>query len=248
MLTEVEADRIHTLKDLEDVRARILQARSPKISCIVIPSGTCCQARGSSDVVESFQKAIEQHSLWDKIGLRITGCGGFCQSEPNLVIYPEEIYYQKLSPDDAEEVIFETVLGGRVIDRLLYTDPNTGERFTHLNEIPFFKKQQRLLLANNLRVDPTSIHDYLAINGYSALSKVLREKTPDEVINEIKQSGLRGRGGAGFPMGGKWELCRKARGDVKYVICNADEGDPGAYMDRSLLEGNPHSVIEGMII
>jgi len=246
MLAEVKADRIRTSKDLEDVRAKIIKGRSSKIPCIVIPSGTCCQARGSSEVIESFQKEIEKH--WDSIALRITGCGGFCQSEPNLIIYPEEIYYQKVSPDDAEEVILETVLRGKVIDRLLYEDPNTGERFTHLNEIPFFKKQQRLLLANNLQVDPTSIDDYLAANGYSALSKVLQEKTPDEVINEIKESGLRGRGGAGFPTGRKWELCRKARGDVKYVICNADEGDPGAYMDRSLLEGNPHSVIEGMII
>jgi len=248
MLAEVKADRIRTSKDLEDVRAKIIKGRSSKIPCIVIPSGTCCQARGSSEVVESFQKEIEKHSLRDNIALRTTGCGGFCQSEPNLIIYPEEIYYQKVSPDDAEEVILETVLRGRVIDRLLYSDPNTGERFTHLNEIPFFKKQKRLLLANNLQVDPTSINDYLAANGYSALSKVLQEKTPDEAVNEIKQSGLRGRGGAGFPTGRKWELCRKARGDVKYVICNADEGDPGAYMDRSLLEGNPHSVIEGMII
>jgi len=248
MLAEVKADKIRTPKDLEDMRARILQGRSSKLPCIVIPSGTCCQARGSSEVVESFQKEIEKHSLRDKIALRITGCGGFCQTEPNIAIYPEEIYYQKVSPDDAEEVILETVLRGRVITRLLYADPNTGKRFTHLNEIPFFKKQQRLLLANNLQVDPTSIDDYLAANGYSALSEVLQGKTPDGVISEIKQSGLRGRGGAGFPTGGKWELCRRTKGDVKYLICNADEGDPGAYMDRSLLEGNPHSVIEGMII
>jgi len=248
MLAEVKADRIRTSEDLEEVRAKIIKGRSSKIPCIVIPSGTCCQARGSSEVVEAFQQEIEKHSLRDNIALRITGCGGFCQSEPNLIIYPEEVYYQKVSPDDAEEVISETVLRGRVIDRLLYADPNTGERFAHLSEIPFFKKQKRLLLANNLQVNPTSINDYLAAKGYSALSKVLQEKTPDEVINEIKESGLRGRGGAGFPTGRKWELCRKARGDVKYVICNADEGDPGAYMDRSLLEGNPHSVIEGMII
>ena len=248
MLAEVKADRIRTSEDLEEVRAKIIKGRSSKIPCIVIPSGTCGQARGSSEVVKAFQQEIEKHSLQDNIALRITGCGGFCQSEPNLIIYPEEVYYQKVSPDDAEEVISETVLRGRVIDRLLYADPNTGERFAHLSEIPFFKKQKRLLLANNLQVNPTSINDYLAAKGYSALSKVLQEKTPDEVINEIKESGLRGRGGAGFPTGRKWELCRKARGDVKYVICNADEGDPGAYMDRSLLEGNPHSVIEGMII
>jgi len=248
MIAEAKIDRIQAPKDLEEVRAKILKSRSSKIPCIVIPSGTCGQASGSSEVIEAFQKVIKKHLLQDKIALRITGCGGFCQSEPNIVIYPEEIYYQKLSPDDAEEVILETVLRGRIIDRLLYADPNTGERFTHLGKIPFFKKQQRLLLANNLQINPTNIDDYLATNGYSALSKILQEKAPDKVIEEIKQSGLRGRGGAGFSTGGKWELCRKARGEIKYVICNADEGDPGAYMDRSLLEGNPHSVIEGMII
>ena len=248
MRTQVEDDKGLTHEGLKGLRDNILQARSQKIPHIVIPSGTCCQARGSSDVVEAFQKAIERHSLQDTVALRTTGCGGFCQSEPNVVIYPEEIYYQKLSPDDAEEVILKTILEGRIIDRLLFADPITGERFTHLKEIPFFQKQRRLLLSDNLRVDPTSIEDYLSIGGYSALSKSLREKTPDKVISEIKQSDLRGRGGAGFSTGGKWELCRKAKGDVKYVICNADEGDPGAYMDRSLLEGNPHSVIEGMII
>ena len=139
MLAEVKADRIRTSKDLEEVRAKIIRGRSSKLPCIVIPSGTCCQARGSSDVVESFQKEIEKHSLWDKIALRITGCGGFCQTEPNLVIYPEEIYYQKVSPDDAEEVILETVLRGRVITRLLYTDPNTGKRFTPKRN-SFFQK------------------------------------------------------------------------------------------------------------
>jgi len=248
MLAEAKIDRIRTPKDFEEVRARIRQSRSSRVPLVVIPSGTCCQARGSSEVIESFQKVLEKDSLHDKLAMRITGCGGFCQSEPNIIIYPEEVYYQRVSADDAEEVIFETVLGGRIIDRLLYADPNTGERFVHLTEIPFFKKQKRLLLKNNLQVDPTSIDDYLAANGYSALSKVLQDKAPDKVIEEIKQSGLRGRGGAGFPTGGKWELCRKVKREVKYVICNADEGDPGAYMDRSLLEGNPHSVIEGMII
>ncbi|MFC1908178.1 NADH-ubiquinone oxidoreductase-F iron-sulfur binding region domain-containing protein [Chloroflexota bacterium] len=247
MLAEVTTNKIRTLKDLEEIRANIRQSRSSKTPLIVIPSGTCCQARGSSEIMDSFQKALEKHSLQNKITVRSTGCGGFCQSEPNIIIYPEEIYYQRISPNDVDEIISETVLGGRIIDKLLYSDPNTGEKSIHLNEIPFFQKQKRLLL-NNLQINPVNINDYLAIGGYSALSKIIRDKAPTKVIEEIKQSGLRGRGGAGFLTGKKWEFCRKAKGEVKYVICNADEGDPGAYMDRSLLEGNPHSVIEGMII
>jgi len=247
MATEL-TNKIHTPKELEDIQSAILKSTDSQTPCIVIPSGTCCQARGSIEVKEAIQRALERHHLSNKVSLRITGCGGFCQSEPNIVIYPNEIYYQKLSPDDAEEVVFKTILEGKIIERLLFKDPNTGERFIHLKEIPFFQKQLRLLLDNNLLVDPTNINDYLAVDGYHALSKVLQEKTPEEVIDEIKHSGLRGRGGAGFLTGEKWELCRKAKGDKKYVICNADEGDPGAYMDRSLLEGNPHSIIEGMII
>lgn len=235
-------------EELRSLRDRIIKERSLNKPSIVVSSGTCCQARGSSEIVEEFRKSIERHFLQEKVSLRITGCGGFCQSEPNVVIYPEEIYYQKLSPEDVEEIILKTILEGKIIERLLFIDPTTGQKTIHLKEIPFFRKQRRLLLANNLRVDPASIDDYLAIGGYSALSKALQEKNPDDVIAEIKRSGLRGRGGAGFSTGNKWELCRKAKGDIKYVICNADEGDPGAYMDRSLLEGNPHSVIEGMII
>jgi NADH-quinone oxidoreductase subunit F len=233
--------------ELEKLRAKIIQ-KSPKTPTIAISSGTCSQARGSLEVIRAFRSTFEEHKLNDKIGLRITGCGGFCQTEPNVVIYPNGVFYQRLSSDDAEDVIFSTVLNGKIIDRLLYSDPETGKRFVHESEIPFFRKQKRLLLANNLQIDPTRIEDYLAVNGYGALSKVLRDLTPEEVIEEIKLSGLRGRGGAGFPTGRKWESCRKARGTTKYVICNADEGDPGAYMDRSVLEGNPHSVIEGMII
>lgn len=248
MLAESPVKKIQNIKDLDSLRAKVIQSRSSEVPCIVIPSGTCSQARGSTDIIEAFQKEIDRHSLEDKVGLKITGCGGFCQTEPNIVLYPSEIYYQKLSPEDVEEVIFETVLEGKIIDRLLYADPITGKNFLHLNEIPFFKKQKRLLLANNLRVNPTSIEDYLAVGGYGALAKALQEKTADGVIDEMKRSGLRGRGGAGFLTGAKWEFCRKVKSDVKYVICNADEGDPGAYMDRSLLEGNPHSVIEGMLI
>ncbi len=248
MLDKGSARRLGKPADLDEARARILSGRPSGTACIVIPSGTCCQARGSSDVVSAFRTVIERHGLANKVALQVTGCGGFCQTEPNVIVFPGGIYYQMLKPDDAEEIIRETVLKGRIIDRLLYSDPNTGEKFTSLNDIPFFKRQSRLLLSDNLQVEPTSIEDYLATGGYSALSHVLEESTPDQVIAEITRSGLRGRGGAGFPVGTKWGFCANAKGDVKYVICNADEGDPGAYMDRSLLEGNPHRVLEGMII
>jgi len=248
MIGEEETEKIRTSGELEIFRMRLVDSASSRTPRIVISSGTCGQARGSTEVVESFQRAIKKHDLQNKIATRVSGCGGFCETEPNAVIYPEGVFYQKLSPDDAEEIISETVLNGRIVDRLLYVDPNTGQKFVHESEIPFYKKQMRLLLASNLLIEPTSIQDYLSIGGYRTFFKVLRDLTPEQVIEEIKRSGLRGRGGAGFPTGMKWDLCRRARDSIKYVICNADEGDPGAYMDRSLLEGNPHSVIEGMMI
>jgi NADH-quinone oxidoreductase subunit F len=162
--------------------------------------------------------------------------------------HQKPIFYQKLKPEDVEEIIEKTILKNEIIDRLRYTDPQTKQQYTYFDEIPFYKKQNRLVSGNNIFVDPTKIEDYFAIGGYTALAKTLATMKPEQVIAEVKKSGLRGRGGAGFPAGLKWEICRKQKGDEKYIICNADEGDPGAYMDRSLLEGNPHCVIEGMVI
>jgi len=164
------------------------------------------------------------------------------------LIYPQEIFYQRLSIDDIPEIIEETIINNKTVDRLLYTDDEAGQLVETEGEVPFYKKQMRLILGNNSKIDPHSIEDYIAIGGYSALAKVLGGMQPMEVIDEIKNSGIRGRGGGGFPTGRKWESTRNAQGDIKYVICNADEGDPGAFMDRSILEGNPHSVLEGMII
>ena len=163
---------------------------------------------------------------------------------------PEKIMYVRVTPDDVPEIVEESILKKNVIERLLYTDPVSGKKIIHEDEVPFYKRQQRLVFGSNGMIDPTSIEDYLAIGGYSAIVKVLFEMEPEEVIEEIKKSGLRGRGGGGFPTGIKWETCRNApsKNGTRYVICNADEGDPGAYMDRSLLEGNPHSIIEGMLI
>ena len=164
------------------------------------------------------------------------------------MIHPERIFYQQVQPDDVAEIVSETIVKNNIIDRLLYRDPRTGKKIKYENEIPFYKKQKRLIFGNNVKMDPTKISDYILLGGYASLSRVLFSMSSEEVIQEISRSGLRGRGGGGFPTGRKWQFCRNAPGDTKYVICNADEGDPGAYMDRSLLEGNPHSVLEGMII
>ena len=216
--------------------------------CIVIGTGTCGIARGADKVVKALKKELKKHNLESSVDLKITGCHGFCEIEPYLTILPEEIHYIKVQPADVKNIIKKTVIEKKIIPELLYTDPKTQERIVKEQNIPFYKKQTRNILGNNAQIDPQNIKDYLSIGGYSSLSKVLTSMTPEKVINEIKDSGIQGRGGAGFPTGFKWEFCRRAKGTKKYIICNGDEGDPGAYMDRGLLEGNPHSVIEGMIV
>ncbi|RKX71135.1 NADH-quinone oxidoreductase subunit F [candidate division WOR-3 bacterium] len=215
---------------------------------MAISAGTCGLARGAGDLVRKARAILKQNPK--TFQLRITGCHGFCETEPNCIIFldGQKIYYQKLRPEDLDEIFQKTIQRGEIIKRLTYYDPVTGKYYPEYDEIPFFKKQKRLLLSTNPLIDPTRISDYLKIGGYQALRKVLSGMAPEAVIEEITASGLRGRGGAGFPTGRKWKFCRMSRGRPKYIICNADEGDPGAYMDRSLLEGNPHSVIEGMII
>jgi NADH-quinone oxidoreductase subunit F len=227
---------------------RNLRGKDSNKPTIIISSGTCGQARGSKEVVEKFQKMIRKYKLEKKVNLRITGCHGFCQVEPIIIINPKNIFYQQVEPNDVDEIVNETIINNKIIDRLLYIDTNTSKSITNVNDIPFYKKQCRNLLEKNVLVDPTKIEDYMAIGGYSAFCKVLKTMTPEDVIDIIKASGLRGRGGAGFPSGIKWSICREAKGKIKYIVCNADEGDPGAYMNRSLLEGNPYLVLEGMLI
>jgi len=239
---------IKSMKEFERLYNRIMKKRGEKERTVVISAGTCGLARGAAKVVKEFQREIRSKKLRDRFEIKVTGCHGYCEVEPDVVIYPEGIFYQKLEPRDVEEIVERTLLKGEVVDRLLYREVKGSEKYVHINEIPFYKKQKRLLMENNLFVDPVEIDDYIAVGGYRALGKVLMEMEPEGVIELVKRSGLRGRGGAGFPTGRKWEICRRASSDGKYIICNADEGDPGAYMDRSLLEGNPHSVIEGMII
>ncbi len=248
MSIQREINQIQTVSDLEKLRKSILEEKSSPVMCISLCAGTGCRAAGSEEVRDAFTEEIEKRELQLKVQLKETGCHGFCERGPIVLVGPKRIFYQGVKPGDIPEIIAETALKGNIIERLLYVDPLTDEKIIYEPDVPFYKKQTRIILCANGEIDPTEIKDYIADEGYSALSKVLLQMTPDNVIEEVKKSGLRGRGGAGFPTGGKWELCRKAKGDVKYVICNADEGDPGAYMNRSLLEGNPHSVIEGMII
>jgi NADH-quinone oxidoreductase subunit F len=240
--------KLNSPAELEELRKGILSKRAPDKPCITICAGTGCLALGSDRVINAFEEEIEKRALKTKVDVRGTGCPGFCEKGPIVVIYPEEICYVAVTPEDAQEIVSQTIVGKKVIDRLLYTDPNTGEKAVHEYEIPFYKNQMRLLLGNNIKIDPKSIDDYLALGGYSALAKVLSQMTPEQVLEEVKKSNIRGRGGGGFPAGRKWEECRNAPDETKYVIVNADEGDPGAFMDRALLEGNPHSILEGLTI
>ncbi len=241
-------ERLSSVDALEGLRQRLSQSRRKDKSIIALCHGTGCQAYGCKKVADAFRAEISRLGVEDKVELRTTGCHGFCERGPVAIVQPGDIFYQWITSEDASEILGTVLQGNGVVERLLYKDPVTGEEIVKYHDIPFYKKQLRFVFGNNGEIDPTSIEDYIAIGGYSALSKALFHMSPDEIIEEVKRSGLRGRGGGGFPTGLKWESCRRARGDVKYVIVNADEGDPGAYMDRSLLEGNPHSVLEGLII
>ena len=239
---------IESPAELEKFRQDILSKRDPNKPCITLCSGSACHATGSGEVAASIEEEIKKQGLSDEVDIRKTGCHGFCERGPIIVIHPEEICYFQIEPKDVPEIVSQTIKDKKVIERLLYTDPSTNEKIIHESEIPFYKNQERLVFGSNGSIDPKSIDDYLALGGYSALAKVLSGMTPEEVLEEVKKSNLRGRGGGGFPAGRKWEGSRNAAGETKYVIVNADEGDPGAYMDRSLLEGNPHSVLEGLTI
>jgi NADH-quinone oxidoreductase subunit F len=244
----VSDSRINNAEELALLHDKLsLRTRAIK-KYISVCGGTGCRGTGCLPVVESIIKVIDRQGLRETLPIKLTGCHGFCERGPLVVIFPDEIFYQKVSPQDADEIVMESAVKGKVIDRLLWENPSTKERIIRELEIPFYSKQHRLIFGANGMVDPENIEDYLAISGYSALAKAFFKMKPDEIIETVKKSGLRGRGGGGFLTGRKWETCKKAKGEPKYIICNADEGDPGAFMDRSLLEGNPHSVIEGMII
>ena len=217
-------------------------------SQVLVCGGTGCTSSDSNKILEKFKEEVKKHDIEKEVEIVRTGCFGLCELGPVVIVYPEGAFYSRVKVEDVEEIVAEHLVKGRVVTRLLYKESIDEGRIKSLNEIDFYKKQYRVALRNCGVIDPENIDEYIAFDGYKALAKVLTTMTPQEVIEEVKKSGLRGRGGGGFPTGLKWELTAKSQADQKYVICNADEGDPGAFMDRSILEGDPHSVLEAMAI
>ena len=215
---------------------------------VLVCGGTGCKSAGSKEVQLEFAKQLEQKGLSDEVMIVETGCHGFCEHGPLVIIYPEGTFYCRVKLEDVEEIVESHLFKGRIVERLLYHEPLTHEQIPSYSEINFYKKQKRLVLEHCGAINPEQIEEYIAVGGYEALAKAVTTMTPQEVIDEVKKSGLRGRGGGGFPTGMKWQFAANSVNDKKYVICNADEGDPGAFMDRSVLEGDPHKVLEGMAI
>ncbi|MEW5783990.1 MAG: NADH-ubiquinone oxidoreductase-F iron-sulfur binding region domain-containing protein [Bacillota bacterium] len=245
---EVLAARLSTPDQLAEYRKQVLLRREKIKFQLSVCGGTGCSGGGSKLIRDRLREYLEQQGLSETVALKFTGCLGLCEQGPLVIVSPGEYFYHRVSESDIPEIIGQTILRGELVERLLYIDPASGERIASAHEIPFLKKQSRILLGDNWRIDPAAIDDYLVLGGYESLVKALVSLSSNAVIEQIKHSRLRGRGGAGFPTGVKWEECRRAAGTDKYIICNADEGDPGAFMDRSLLEGNPHLVLEGLII
>ncbi|MCJ7684174.1 MAG: 4Fe-4S binding protein [Desulfobacteraceae bacterium] len=210
-------------------------------------AGSGCAAYGTAKVYEVLNEELSRQGIQDEVEVKLTGCHGFCEKGPIMVLHPEGIFYPQVKQEHVAEIVDKSIKHGELVNSFLFKDLSTKRKITHEEDIPFYNLQQRIIFGNNGLIDPTSIEDYIGTGGYKALEKALFDMDPEQIIDQIKKSGLRGRGGGGFPTGVKWESCRKHEGK-RYVICNADEGDPGAYMDRSLLEGNPHSILEGMII
>lgn len=222
---------------MQHIRARVL-----------ICGGTGCKSAGSKEVQLAFSRAIEAKGLSDEVMVVETGCHGFCEHGPLVIVYPEGTFYCQVKAEDVEEIVESHLFKGRIVERLLYHEPLTHESIPNYSEINFYKKQHRLVLENCGAINPEQIEEYIAVGGYEALAKAVTTMSPEDVIEEIKKSGLRGRGGGGFPTGMKWQFAKASVSDKKYVICNADEGDPGAFMDRSVLEGDPHKILEGMAV
>jgi NADH-quinone oxidoreductase subunit F len=240
--------RLTSINELKKLQSELLNATDKNIPCIIIPTGTCGLASGAGDLVSVAKREILAKRLTKKVRLRVTGCHGFCQLEPSVLIEPGRVFYPRVSLEGMARIV-EAAASNKVLSDLLFIDSETGKPVEKQEDIPFFNKQVRRILIANEKVDPTRINDYIETGGYSQLLEVLAKGDNKWVVEEVKLSGLRGRGGGGFPTGLKWELLAKQPvGRGKFLVCNADEGDPGAYMDRSVLEGNPHSIIEGMLI
>jgi len=242
--------KIESAATLESYREKLIKDLGKYSTVVSVCGGPGCHAQNCNEIYEALRQAVEESGLNKTVKVRKTGCHGFCEMGPLAVIHPSGVFYKKLSLEDVPSIVSRTLMKGEIIEELLYPDPDNGRFIEKETEVPFYAQQLRLLMSSNQMIDPCDIEDYIAYGGYSALAKALTEMDPVEIIETVEKAGLRGRGGAGFPAASKWKACRKAvaRDGKKYVLCNADEGDPGAYMDRSLLEGNPHSVIEGMLI
>ncbi len=245
-------NKLNSIEELAPLREKIRASTDPDHLRLVVCGGTGCRAAGSAELAEVFARIIGEQKIDAQVELMLSGCHGFCQQGPVVVIEPAGIFYREVgrknAQRDAEEIIEKTIKGGEIIPRLLYRNPKTKERIEHYPDIPFYSHQTRIVLKNNGKIDPNNIEHYIAADGYDGLAKALT-MDPEQIIDHVNKAGLRGRGGGGFPTGTKWGFCRNAPDkSMRYVICNADEGDPGAFMDRSIIEGDPHSVIEGMII
>lgn len=241
-------EQIHEIRKSkrEELDLRVNLKANTTEKHILVCHGTGCTSSKSPKIIENFRNILKEKNI-ENVKVIQTGCFGLCAKGPIVIIRPEDVFYAHVKPEDCEEIIDTHIVEGKIVERLLCQD--IDERTVkQLDELNFYKKQERIALKNCGIIDPENIDEYIAFDGYKALEKVLFEMTPEEVIKEVTDSGLRGRGGAGFPTGKKWEFTRIAKGDQKYVVCNADEGDPGAFMDRSILEGDPHCVLEAMMI
>ena len=247
-MTVTESQRLRSPADLAQKRDEWRRRCRPTAKSVRVCIGPGCAAKGSGKLYELFRRAAEESGADVEVEAKGVGCHGLCERGPIVIVHPGGIFYQRVEEPDVAEIFRETVIGGRVIERLLYEDPVTGAKAQTSDQIPFYAAQKRIALAQNGVIDPARIEDYIEAGGYASLAKALSTMTPEEVLLEVERSGLRGRGGGGFPTGRKWRSCRDAPGSPKYVICNGDEGDPGAFMDRAVMEGNPHAVLEGMAL
>lgn len=250
---QTESRPLGSWDELKAAQEEILANRDPDGLEIVVCHGTGCVANGSPQVVQAIQSALRAKEVKAQVipGIKTTGCHGFCSRGPLVIVRPHGYFYQKVKPADAKDIVQQTIVKDKAVERLLYRDPQTGDPYLNENEIPFYKLQERVVLQNIGKIDPTDIRDTIACGGYQALAKALTSMTPDAVLEEIEKSGLRGRGGAGFPTGRKWRSALAAvqqKGKPIYVVVNGDEGDPGAFMDRTIMEGDPHAVLEGLIL
>ena len=241
-------EKITTVEQLQNLCCQQQEKNQTDKVSILVCGGTGCQSSNSQQIIENLRAALAEHGLQDMVEVVRTGCFGFCEKGPIVKILPDNTFYTQVKPEDAAEIVETHIVGNEKVYRLLYVDPKTNEHISDSKHMDFYKKQQRVALRNCGYIDPENIKAYIGQKGYQALAKCITSMTPEEVIDEVKKSGLRGRGGAGFPTGMKWQFARGYQADQKYVVCNADEGDPGAFMDRSVLEGDPHSVVEAMAI